>query len=81
MKAIQTDSRSETTMRLTHKHSGCDDGTCPAIWDTDDPETVGIQGPALVDLQALADLGSIPDHERVVLLPRGLLDSYMRSRR
>lgn len=66
-------------MRLTRKHGDCDDGTCPAIWDTDEPQLVAVQGAILTDPQARADLGEIPAHEQVVLLPRKILDSYARS--
>ena len=74
----------EVSMRLTGKHSGCDDGTCPAFFDTDDPALVGVQGLELTDPEALADLASFGDtspDERIVLVPRSLLDSYTRSRR
>jgi hypothetical protein len=64
-------------MRLTRKYGdGCNDGTCPAIYDTDDPAVVGVQGSVLTDSGAVADLGLIPDHEQVVLLPRELLLGY-----
>ena len=66
-------------MRLTRKHGDCDDGTCPAIWDTDDQQLVAVQGAILTDPQARVDLGEIPAHEQVVLLPRKILDSYARS--
>ncbi|MGH3180514.1 MAG: hypothetical protein ACRDOE_01180 [Streptosporangiaceae bacterium] len=66
-------------MRLTRKTGGCDDGTCPAIWDTDDPELVAVQGSTLTDTEARADLGQIPAHEQVVVLPRSLLERYARS--
>ena len=79
MMVIQTDSRLEAVMHLTRKLSGCDDGTCPAIWDTDDPEFVAVQGTLLTDPQARADLGQIPAHEQVVLLPRVMLDGYRGS--
>jgi hypothetical protein len=67
-------------MRLTRKTGDCDDGTCPAIWDTDDPELIAVQGAALTDPDARADLGQIPAHEQVVLLPRALLEKYGRNR-
>jgi hypothetical protein len=80
MTVIQSDSRLEAAaMHLTRKLSGCDDGTCPAVWDTDDPELVAVQGTVLTDPQALADLGQVPAHEQVVLLPREILDGYRRS--
>jgi len=67
-------------MRITRKHGECSDGTCPAVYDTDDPEMVGVQGAILADVQALADIGEIPAHESVVLLPRSLFESYVRGR-
>ena len=67
-------------MRITRKHGECSDGTCPALYDTDDPELVGVQGAILTDVQALGDIGEIPAHESVVLLPRSLFESYVRGR-
>jgi hypothetical protein len=81
MMVIQSDSRLEAVMRLTRKSGGCDDGTCPAIYDTDDPEMVAVQGAVLTDPQARADAGQVPAHEQVVLLPRSILDSYRGSGR
>jgi hypothetical protein len=66
-------------MHLTRRLSGCDDGTCPRIWDTDDPQLVAVQGTVLTDPQARADLGHVPAHEQVVLLPRAVLDDYRGS--
>jgi hypothetical protein len=66
-------------VHFTRKHNGCNDGTCPAIWDTDDPAVVGVQGTIVTDSAALAELGSIPSHEQVVLLPRSLLVSYLKE--
>ncbi len=64
-------------MRLTRKTGdGCNDGTCPTIYDTDDPELIGVQGATLIDPEALADAGSIPDHEQIVVFPRALLLGY-----
>jgi hypothetical protein len=63
-------------MRLTRRSAGCDDGQCPAIWDTDDPQLVAVQGAILTDPEARADLGPVPAHEQVVLLPRDLVESY-----
>jgi hypothetical protein len=58
---------------------GCSDGTCPTIYDTDDPELIAVQGAILTDAPALADIGEIPGHETVVLIPRGLLEGYRRE--
>jgi hypothetical protein len=55
--------------KLTRKLAGdCDDATCPAVWETDDPAMVGVQG------QYLAEPGvGLGDGEAVVLLPKALL--------
>jgi hypothetical protein len=64
-------------MQFTRRHGVCNDGTCPAIWDTDDPELVGVQGA----VTALCPPGAaVPPHEQVVLIPRELLDSYLKER-
>jgi hypothetical protein len=63
-------------MRITRRHGGCSDGTCPAIYDTDDPEVVAVQGATLTDAAALRDIGTVPGHEGVVLLPRRIFESY-----
>lgn len=67
-------------MRITGIAGGnCSDGTCPTIWTTDNPEIMAVQGAVLADSQALADIGEIPGHETVVLVPRSLLEGYARE--
>jgi len=66
-------------MHITAKHGGCSDATCPAIYDTDDAGTVAFQGTILTDPQALREIGAVPLHETVVLLPRSLFESYRRD--
>lgn len=69
-------------MRIIRNDSGtggCSDGTCPTIYDTDDPGVLAVQGATLTDTPALADLGEIPGHETVVLIPRSLLEGYRRE--
>ena len=66
-------------MRITRKHGDCSDGTCPALYDTDDPAVIAVQGPTLTDAEALAGIGQVPGHEGVVLLPRSLLERYARE--
>lgn len=66
-------------MRITRKFDNCSDGTCPALYDTDDPAMIAVQGPRLADPQALADIGQVPGHESVVLLPRSLFEQYARE--
>ena len=63
-------------MRFTRKHSDCNDGTCPAIWDTDDPALVGVQG-AVTPVWPPGP--PVPPGEQVVLIPRELLDSYLKE--
>lgn len=70
----------EVSVRITRKYSDCHDGTCPAIMETDDPEVVAFQGATLADPAALADVGDVPAHESVVLLPRSLVEDYLRQR-
>jgi hypothetical protein len=67
-------------MRLTRKLAGCDDGTCPAVWDTDDPGLVAIRGATLTDAEALADAGPGASHEQVILVPWSILESYRSTR-
>ena len=59
-------------MQVTQKVAGCDDGTCPAIWRTTDPEVVAVQGASLTD-PAAAGIAGVPDAEAVVLIPRSML--------
>jgi hypothetical protein len=61
-------------MRLTRKIGGCDDSTCPAVWETSDPGTLAVRGTHLTDPAALADAGETPAHETVVLIPRSMLE-------
>jgi hypothetical protein len=70
----------EVSVRITRKYGDCSDGTCPAIMETDNPEVVAFQGARLTDPEALGDVGDVPAHEGVVLLPRALVDEYLRSR-
>lgn len=63
-----------TPTRVTGRHSDCHDSACPAVWETDDPATVAIQGARMAG--PLDGLGEVPGHEDVVLIPRALLESY-----
>jgi hypothetical protein len=66
-------------VRIIKRAGECTDGTCPAIYDTDDPAVVAVQGAVLSEAAALADIGPVPGHETVVLIPRSLLASYARD--
>ena len=59
-------------MQVIRKLAGCDDGTCPAIWGTDDPEVIAVRGAIVLNLAA-AGVADTPDHEGVVLIPRSML--------
>ena len=66
-------------MQFTRKHSDCNDGTCPALWDTDDPDLIGVQGTAPPSASRWPPGVQIPGDEQVVLVPRALLESYLRG--
>ena len=72
--------REEPVARITRKISDCEDRTCPALWETDDPELTGIQGtlPAGDDLQAA---GEIPAHEGILFVPTALLRDWASRQR
>ncbi len=70
-----TETHKEDSMHITRRH-GCSDATCPAIYDTDDPEMIGVQGAVLTDPQALGEIGDVPPHETEILPPRSLIESY-----
>jgi hypothetical protein len=59
---------------------GCRDSACPAFLDFSDPDFVGVQGPELTDAEALAGL-EVPDHEKIVLIPRSLAEAWKASGR
>jgi hypothetical protein len=67
-------------MRLTSSYGEgggvCTDDNCPAIRETDNPDLVVVQGAVLTDEEALSDAGSIPDHERLIVVPRSLIIGY-----
>jgi hypothetical protein len=72
--------REEPVARITRKLSDCEDRTCPALWETDDPELTGIQGalPAGDDLGAA---GEIPAHEGILFVPTALLHAWASRQR
>lgn len=66
-------------MRLIHRAGPCENGPCPNVFDTDEGDLVAIQGTELVDTAALAQLSLMPKDETVVLVPRKLLEEYIRN--
>jgi hypothetical protein len=61
-------------VRLTKIGGGCDDGTCPTVFETD-RGTYVIQGAKVRDDTGL----EIPDHETVVEIPAELLRQVARD--
>jgi hypothetical protein len=72
--------REEPVARITRKIIDCEDRSCPALWETDDPELTAIQGtlPAGDDLQAA---GQIPAHEGILFVPTALLRAWASRQR
>jgi hypothetical protein len=64
--------RRELAMRL-HKIGGCDDGTCPTLFETD-RGTYVVQGAIVTDPDALAAM-KLPAYETAVEVPVELLTS------
>jgi hypothetical protein len=60
-------------MRL-QKIGGCDDGTCPTLFETD-RGTYVVQGSIVSDPEALAAM-NLPAHETAVEVPAALLEGY-----
>lgn len=58
-------------MRLTFLGKETQGGNSPTLWDTDDGHYV-IQGFTL-DADALAQVGSVPDGEAVIRVPKALM--------
>lgn len=66
--------------KLTAKIGGCAGKDCPAIWQTDDPAYLAVQGARMPagDLEAA---GQIPGDETIVLIPASLLDGPVSGQR
>jgi len=59
--------------------SGCNDGTCPAIFKTSDPDVVGVRGLEVSPADSAA-VQRAPG-ETIVFLPRAVLDEYAAKQR
>lgn len=61
--------------QITRKLAGdCQGKNCPALWETDDPEWVGVQG-------TTTGADSVPADEGVVLVPASLLREWASGQR
>jgi hypothetical protein len=68
----------EFGMRQLRWRAGCENGTCPNIYDTAG-EQVAVQGTWVTDPATLAQIPNLPADEAVVLIPRALLLQYARK--
>ena len=56
---------------------GCAGKNCPAIWQTDDPDVIAVQG-TLAPAASLEAAGEIPGDEGMVFVPAHLLGDWPR---
>lgn len=66
-------------LRFLGKDPKSSDGDSPTLFATDrtDRKTFLVQGWKVTDRDALADAGTIPDHEDIVEVPHEILDMYL----
>jgi hypothetical protein len=73
--------REEPVARITKKIGSCEDRSCPALWETDDPERVGVTitlpGPG----DDLTAAGSDVPGEITGFIPRSLLRDWASGQR
>ncbi|MFI9719410.1 hypothetical protein ACIHFE_07095 [Streptomyces sp. NPDC052396] len=62
-------------MKLTFIGSTSDDGQCPTLYETETGDIV-VQGHALTDQEALAQLRHVLPGETFVVVPRALLTRF-----
>ena len=63
--------------RITRKTAaGCEDKSCPAVWDTENPEIVAVQGALPVATDDLTGAGTVPGHEGILFVPASLLRDW-----
>lgn len=62
------------------KDPGSQEGQSPTLFATDrtDRTTYIAQGWKVTDLQVLADVGPVPDHETLIEIPEDVLKMYAR---
>ena len=64
--------------KITTKTSGgCAGKNCPAIWETDTPGLIAVQG-MLAPAASLEAAGEMPADESVVFVPASLLSDWPR---
>lgn len=60
--------------------TGCEDKTCPAVWETDQPGMLAVQGARLTEMERAA-LDGVPADEDLVLIPAGILAGLVYGQR
>lgn len=59
-------------VQITQQIRGCEDKSCPAVWETSDPDLLAVRGDSTP-----APAGTAPG-EQVVLVPRAMLANISR---
>jgi hypothetical protein len=62
-------------MRLRFLGTGSEQGTCPAVYETD-RETFAVQGTLITDPESLADCVNLAPDEAVVEIPKALVHFF-----
>lgn len=62
-------------MRLRFLGSNSEQGTCPAVYETD-RGTIAVQGKVVTDRAALGDAVNLADDETIVEIPKDLLSYF-----
>lgn len=58
------------------KTTGCNGGTCPTLYETDSGDFL-VQGFIVEDSSTMDEIGTVPQGESVVRVPRELLSSLL----
>jgi hypothetical protein len=56
--------------------TGCNGGTCPTLYETESGDFL-VQGFIVEDLSTMDEIGTVPQGESVVRVPRELLSSLL----
>ena len=65
----------------TKTAGGCEDRSCPATWDTTDPDWVGIRIKRPEAADDLSAAGETPADELTGFIPRAVLDAWASGQR
>ncbi|MCA2220490.1 MULTISPECIES: hypothetical protein [Nonomuraea] len=62
-------------MRLRFLGSNSEQGTCPAVYETD-RDTIAVQGKLITDPEALGDAVNLAPDEIIIEIPKDLLPHF-----